>query len=433
TAFLTDVSPGAPMHKLMKHYWLPVALSSDFPGPDSDPKRVRVLGEDYVGFRDSDGRLALLRELCCHRGASLCLGRVEEGGIRCIYHGWKFNAEGTVLDMPNCDDERFKTRYRQPAFAVQEKAGLVWAFLGPADEAPPLPRYPFFDAPEENVFVEAPAGNANFVQMIEGLVDSSHLGFLHADSLNRGSNRLDSPPGGARAGGSLFLENKTPRLEAEDTEYGMRYAALRELPGKDGATVTVARVTAFALPVLTFIAAEPGSGTCVMATPVDTGHTIFFHLFWRKDQSLRGSAQEQAMRDFLGLHPAAMKQFGLDRDYRDLPTSANRGNNWHQDRAAMKRGETFSGLVNFLPEDIAVMESMGAVYPREYEHLLNSDLGVARMRRTLIDNAERVQRGEAPVGVNSSEVPLGLQFEVAPGETWQDRFRKTAPAVPAAG
>jgi len=435
--FLTDVSPGAPMHELMKRYWLPVALSSDFPGPDSDPQRVTALGEDYVAFRDSAGRVALLRELCCHRGASLCLGRVEEGGIRCIYHGWKFDADGAILDMPNAADERFKERYRQPAFPVEEKAGLVWAYLGPRERTPPFPHYPFFDVPRSHLLVEAPAANANFVQMIEGLVDSSHLGVLHSDSLSRAQagttpDAAGRQPGGDQPGGNLFLQNRTPRLEAEDTAYGMRYAALRVLSGPDGTKRTVARVTAFALPCLTFIAAEPGAGTCVIAMPVDTGRTIFFHLFWREDRPLAGTPDETAMREFFGIHPKAMHDFGLDRSRRDLPTSANRANNWLQDRAAMKRGDTFSGLINFLPEDIAVMESMGPVYSREYEHLLNSDLGVSRMRRTLVDSAERVQRGEEPVGLTPSETPRGAQFELAAAQAWQDYFRPAGRvAVPA--
>lgn len=423
--FLTNVSPGAPMHELLKRYWLPVALSSDFPQSDCDPRRVTVLGQDYVGFRDSSSRLALLREHCCHRGASLCLGRVGEGGIRCIYHGWKFDADGVVLDMPNCDDARFKSRYRQPAFPVREKAGLVWTYLGPAELQPPFPRYPFFEVPESHVFVDAPMANANFVQMIEGLVDSSHLGVLHSDSLMRGDRRLETPVGGSHER-SLFLENRVPKIEAEDTDYGMRYAALREIPNDDGNAVTVARVTAFALPCLTFIAAEPSSGTCVLALPADTGRTIFFHLFWKENQPLAGTEQERVMREFLGLHPRAMQEFGLDRAYRDLPSSANRSNSWHQDRAAMRRGDTFTGLVNFLPEDVAVMESMGAVYPREYESLLSSDLAIARMRKTLVTNAERVQRGEPPQGLNPAEMPRGIQINLEPGRKWQEHLRSVS-------
>jgi hypothetical protein len=166
--------------------------------------------------------------------------------------------------------------------------------------------------------------------------------------------------------------------------------------------------------------------------PVDTGRTIFFHLFWNDTRPIAGGEEEAAMRQFLGLHRAAMEDFGMARDRRDLPSSASRANNWLQDRAAMRRGDTFSGLMNFLPEDIAVMESMGAVYQREYECLLNSDLGVSRMRRTLVDNAERVQRGEAPQGLAGGEMPCGLQFELAPGARWQDQPRPLRPqSVPA--
>ena len=151
-------------------------LASDLPHPDCDPKRVRLAGEDFIAFRDTKGRIGFLDEYCRHRSASLALGRVEDCGIRCIYHGWKFAYDGTVLETPNVEDPNFKTRFKARAFPAREAGGFIWVYLGPKEKEPPFPHYSWFDLPSSNVVTTVHSGECNFVQIMEGLVDSSHLG-----------------------------------------------------------------------------------------------------------------------------------------------------------------------------------------------------------------------------------------------------------------
>src|SRR5271170_4822501 len=173
---LTDVAPGALMHNAMRRYWLPGCLSTDVPEPDSDPIRLTILEQNYVCFRDSAGRVGILDENCCHRGASLCLGRVGGGGIQCIYHGWRYAVDGTILETPNVQDDRVKSRIRQPAYSVYEEGGIIFVYLGPADQKPPFPVLPYRDLPASHRYLTITVASTNYTQVIEGLLDSSHVG-----------------------------------------------------------------------------------------------------------------------------------------------------------------------------------------------------------------------------------------------------------------
>lgn len=421
-ARLCDIEPGAAMHEAFKRYWLPFGLSSDVAEADSDPVRVTMLGEDYVMFRDTAGQVAVMREQCCHRGASLCLGRVEHGGIRCIYHGWKFAADGAILEMPNCEDERFLTRYRQPAYPVREAGGMIWAYLGPKEKEPPLPRYPFFEVPTTHVNVNVPVFDANYMQVMEGGLDSSHLGVLHSDVMKNFAG------GGATATGlrdnaNLFLGQLAPRLEVQEEEFGIRYAAIRDTVGPDGTLQSVARVTAFALPSVCFLGPD---NAMLLAAPVNNGRTHFYHIFWRWDSPYTPDMLAERKR-MNGLDDRGVKWFGLGRQYHDLPGVASRANNWLQDRQAMREGRSFTGIVNFVPEDAAVTASAGPIYDRRYENLVPADLGLARVRRVLLDNARRIAAGEEARGLNPSPLPRPAVGVITPDQPWQALpYRKMA-------
>lgn len=421
-ALLCEVDPGKPMNEALKRYWIPVALSSDIPGPDSDPVRVTALCEDYVLFRDSEGRPGLLREQCCHRGASLCLGRVEESGIRCIYHGWKFDIEGTILDMPNCSDEKFLTRYRQPAFPVRDAGGFIFAYLGPKEKEPPFPHLPFFDVPASHRFNECPVFNANYVQVLEGGLDSSHLSSLHFDTLKilADANPTEDKFAGQIKGSTAnSLTNfAAPSLEIEDMSYGFRYAAIRQEPTEGLLSVGV---TAFVMP---FFCLLRGNTSCIMAMPVNNEKTHFFHVFW--DPVAPMSANEAEARRTFGLDEAALSIFGLGRDFNGAPGTATRANHFLQDREAMRRGDTYSGLMNFVPEDAAVVASAGGIYDRQWENLVPSDLAIVKMRRLLLGTADRVQRGEEPIGIHHTENPNGVEGTIEAGTPWQSLYDRGA-------
>jgi phthalate 4,5-dioxygenase len=411
---LCDIEPGAIMHAAFKRYWLPVGLSSDLPEPDSDPRRVTLLGEDYVLFRDTDGRAALMRERCCHRGASLMLGRVEEGGIRCIYHGWKFSADGTILDMPNCQDEKFKTRYRQPSFPVREAGTIIWAYVGPAEHEPPFPDYPFFEVPDSHVNADIPVFGGNYMQVMEGGLDSSHLGVLHSDVLGRAYGGGDSTLNKNVAG--LLVGQLAPYFEVEDTDYGCRMAAIRDVVGDDGTVQSVARVTAFQLPSTCYIAPD---NTMLFAVPVNNGVTHFYHVGWKWDAPYTAE-ETHGRRAMFNLGDRGMNEFGLDRDRFGKPGTATRENNWLQDREAMHAGKSFTGIVNFVPEDATVTASPGPIFDRRNENLVPADIGLGRVRRVLLDNAQRIEAGEAARGLVPQSPPRPAMGVLRADRKWQD-------------
>ena len=183
---VTRVGPGTPLGNVMRRYWVPVCTSAQLPHPDCAPLRLSVLGEQFVAFRDTNGQVGFFDELCMHRRASLALARVEESGIRCLYHGWKFAVDGTVLETPNHPDPRLKTRLKAPAYPVREAGGLIWAYLGPTEKEPPFARYRFMEAPADKRCVIRINVCVNYLQLWEGGADSSHVGILHSDAARPG-------------------------------------------------------------------------------------------------------------------------------------------------------------------------------------------------------------------------------------------------------
>jgi len=240
------VGPGTAMGDVMRRYWLPALQSSELVEPNGDPKSIELLGERLVVWRDASGRVGIFAEACLHRGASLALARAEGEGLRCIYHGWKFAVDGSVLETPNVADPKFKDRVKGRTYPVREAGGLIWVYLGPKALEPAFPEWPWLElAPANRINAYAVVG-CNFVQVIEGLVDSSHLTVLHASGLAKTS------------GSDLDFAKKTthmqfdaaPRIEAEETDFGFHYVAMRPLGEQ-----VMARVASF-------IAAISGSRSC---------------------------------------------------------------------------------------------------------------------------------------------------------------------------
>jgi len=260
---LTRVGPDTPMGRTMRRYWLPVCTSAQLPEPDSRPLRVALLGEAFVAFRDSRGRVGLLDEFCMHRRASLALGRVEKNGIRCLYHGWKFGVDGAIQETPNHPDPRLREGLRAPAYPVREAGGLVWAYIGPKDKEPPFQRFAFMVGPEANRVVLRINTAANWLQLYEGGTDSSHVGILHSNRANPGwltdsfvRSGEDYNPG------ALAVADNAPVLDVEATEYGYHYVAKRRGPPRpDGAKTWSIRVTPVIFPVR---AHHPGAGLSVL-------------------------------------------------------------------------------------------------------------------------------------------------------------------------
>lgn len=413
--FLCRVEPGSPMNAAFKRYWLAAGLSRDFPVPRSDPKRSTMLGEDYILFRDSEGRMGCLRERCCHRGASLCLGRCEEGGIRCVFHGWKFDVDGNILDMPNATSDNFKKRYRQPAFPVVEKGGLVFVYLGPPEEKPPFPNWRWLDFAPEQMFVTPVVYRTNYVQAIDGGADSSHLTTLHQDALTRAHPVSDN---------SVFqriMADAAPRFDTYPTEFGQFSAAFRTVTRPDGTVFETCKTSVFAAPSTVITnGAYPDQGTFAFFTPIDTHQTIGY--LGNYDNAWTSPDQPEAAKRFMSLDDETLDRLGFSPATANKRDRASRENNWHQDRDGMREGR-FTGMPPFIPEDVIVAESMGSVYDRTEENLIPADQVVVRIRRILMEMARDVQEGRAPIGVRSpidhSRIYVG-EGSVETGENWAE-------------
>jgi phenylpropionate dioxygenase-like ring-hydroxylating dioxygenase large terminal subunit len=415
---MCHVGPDTLMGDAIRRYWLPALLISDLPHPDCDPKRVRLVGEDFIAFRDTKGRIGFLDEYCRHRSASLALGRVEDCGIRCIYHGWKFAYDGTVLETPNVEDPNFKTRFKARAFPAREAGGLIWVYLGPKEKEPPFPHYSWFDLPASHVVATVHSGECNFVQIMEGLVDSSHLGLLHMDGLQR-TNASDL--GFAKKINSM-QSNLAPRLEAEDAAYGFNYVALRTQSDANGERVE-ARVTAFVAPCFIF---NPNGDIITIVVPADDDKSYFFHAFWDAEKKLNEEPLRSQHLKFIGLDDETLHRFGIDLGNTDSGRP-NRANNFRQDREAMRSGRTFSGLPGLVQEDMAVSVGSGPIRDRSKEMLSAADNAVSRLYRVLINSARRVKDGGDPIGVDPSidtRAIRGTSAVLAPGQAWQSLLAK---------
>jgi len=384
---LCRVGAGTPMGELIRRYWFPAMLSADLPEPGGPPKGLRLLGEDLVIFRADDGRIGLIDGRCPHRRVRLTLARNEGCGLRCVYHGWLMDADGAVIDTPaEPEVSRFGRNVRTAAYAVRAVGGLVWAYLGPAAERPPFPEFEWTGLPLGHLVHAQIQARANFVQVLEGTIDSSHVAVLHADNV-AGSSRDDidtKTPLDERRRSVRPSTDPRPRIEVEETGYGFHYAALHR-PYEGGEGRWWARVTQFVAPFYSFIPGE----IFTAFVPVDDYRSIFFAVSYNRDAPVSEETRREREEHFgvrLGID--------LDSDY----TMLGRGeeNNWGQDRAAMSHGDSFSGLPGVSIEDVAVQESQGRIVDRSRENLGAQDIAIATMRRLLLAGARRVAAGQPP-------------------------------------
>src|SRR5437879_461639 len=267
---VTRVGPGTPMGQLMRHYWIPGMLSSELAGLECDPVRVRLLGEDLIAFRDTDGRVGLLANHCPHRGASFFYGRSEERGLRCVYHGWKFDVSGSCMDMPSEPPEsNFKQKVRAKAYPCRERGGVVWAYLGARQAPPPLPDLEANQLAEDNRQVTAIQRACNWLQSMEGDIDTAHIGFLHFGS----DDAEEAPLGTYRY---YALKDRAPRYAVLDTEYGAMYGAYR--PAAPGTTYW--RIAQFLFPFYTMTpTGQLGRQIIARAwVPMDDEHMLLFSM-----------------------------------------------------------------------------------------------------------------------------------------------------------
>jgi nitrite reductase/ring-hydroxylating ferredoxin subunit len=383
---LCRIGPGTPMGNLMRQYWVPAALSSELPEPDGPPLRVKLLGEDLIGFRTTSGAVGLIRNSCPHRGASLFYGRNEDEGLRCVYHGWKFGVTGACVDMPSEPaDSNFRSKVRAVAYPCVEQGGLIWAYLGPRSTPPPLPALEAVMRPGSAIQVYQ--RECNWVQALEGDIDTCHTVYLHLGSVD-----ADEVPAGSWA--RYALADRAPRYEVADTEFGVMYGAYR--PAEAGTDYW--RIANFLFP---FHAMVPtgvlGLEVRVrMWVPMDDEHTLAILVTHAAPPPGRNVG-----RQVVGppeLLPNTTDWYGRFR------CVAAGDNDYLIDRKAQK-GISYTGIDSIFIQDQAVTESMGAVYDRTQEHLGTSDMMVIRTRKRLLEAAKALRdSGTVPPGVDDPGV-----------------------------
>lgn len=384
------------MGQMMREYWIPALLSSELPGPDCDPVRVMLLGEKLIAFRDTAGRVGLIQNHCPHRGASLFYGRNEDHGIRCVYHGWKFDVEGRCVDMPNEPPESdFKHKLRARAYPCVERGGIVWTYMGPRKTPPPLPDLVANMRPEGQYAVRANMLDCNWLQAVEGEIDTSHAGFLHWGSVN---------PEDATPDTFLYwsVKDRAPRYQVVDTEFGVMYGAYR--PARPGQVYW--RIAQFLFPFFT----QPPEGVLGQTwvtnawVPMDDEHTMTFMMIPNPVSPTGGrrlpiqGSSDKYPPVWPELLPNTTDWYGRFR------LATNLANDHGLDRELQRSGRNYAGIPSLRSQDQAMVESMGPIYDRSQEHLAVSDVMVIRVRRRLLQAVRAYQeRGTVPPGVDRPE------------------------------
>lgn len=385
---LTRVGPGTAMGALMRRYWLPALLSSELEAGGA-PVRLLLLGEKLVAWRSPAGEVGVMDHRCPHRNASLFFARNEAGGLRCIYHGWQFDAAGRCVDMPNippCDD--FRERVKTDAYRAHERHGIVWVYLGAPDAVPPVPRIEVMDAEEGDLEIEFAQRECNWLQALEGDIDTAHLGFLHVGNVEPDDLLPDDPM-------RHVVANRAPSLEAADAPWGTTYCATKRTP--DGRRYL--RYANFMFPCWTQAPQGQFENNLFSRAwmPMDDTHTMSITLLWKRRGNLfRTMANGEPLP---GVAPLALLPNTTDWLGR-FRCAQNPRNDYLIDREAQRSNRIFSGIENIGMQDQAVTESMGEITDRTREHLAPSDLMIARTRRRLLKAARALAAdGTEPPGV----------------------------------
>ena len=396
---LTKVGPETPMGNLMRCYWIPAAKSSELVA-DGDPLRLMLLGEKLIAFRDSSGNVGIMDHRCPHRCASFFFGRNEGNGLTCVYHGWKFDAEGNCVDMPNVPaDQNFKHKVKAKAYKTEEFNGLIWVFMGDQENVPPLPAIEPALLEEGEVRFIFAQRKCNWLQALEGDIDTSHFSWLHAGSIELDQVPADNP-------GKYQLTNRAPDYHVADTDWGTMYGAYRETDNPDE---LYWRVAQFLFPFWTM----PPDGDFkehVIArawVPMDDEHTMFVHISWVKNA--------QGLRVDKAGDPLPGIKLGMDFEPNDSSwfgrwqLSSNESNDYRIEREAQKRNN-YTGITGIHLQDQAITESMGAVTDHGFEHLAPSDRMIIQTRKSLVNAANALAKEtKSPPGSVETDVFLNAR------------------------
>ena len=403
-SILTSVQAGTPGGNLMREYWLPVLISNELPAPDCPPLRIRLLGEDLIAFRTTSGNIGMIQNACPHRGASMFFGRNEDEGLRCVYHGWKFDVNGACVDMPSEPAEsNFKSKVRTRAYPCIEHNGVVWTYMGDQSPPPPLPDLEWNRVPQDHSFVTKRVQACNWFQALEGAIDSAHSNFVHAP-LNRMEAAGPRVDGQGDANATYYKTRVTYlHFETVNTDTGVIVANRRDAE----ADTFYWRANHYLLPFYTMFPPNLSSPDVVINghawVPIDDENTLVFFWSYNVDNALT----EQQLgtmrhgRDGLdGFHLSEESQLpATSKPHGAWYPKQNAANDYMIDYEA-QRTVRFSGVPGGWNQDAAVQESMGPVTNRAREHLGTSDLGIIAARRRFLSEAEAHESSkQPPVGV----------------------------------
>ena len=395
---LTRTGPGSAMGNLMRRYWVPILASSEIAEPDGPQVRVQILGEKLLAFRDTEGNAGLIDEFCAHRGVSLFFGRNEECGIRCAYHGLKYDRTGACVDVPSArESPQVADRMRIKAYPCIERGGLVWAYMGPADKQPAPPALEWCTLPQSHVYVSKRLQESNYLQAIEGGIDTAHVSYVHKysvdnDPMHKGSRAVDF----IKADGNVIFD-------IEKNPFGLTLYGRRNGEKINGDISSYYwRITQYVFPWFTLIPpfGEHSLGGHVWV-PIDDENCWAWSINYRPDQPL--SNQERAdmdaghgihvlyeNRNEPGVHPISWRP------------RANKDNDYLIDRAAQKEKRAYSGVHGISEQDASLQESMGAIQDRTRERLLPTDKGIVIARRMLEEAALGLENGIEPPALDAT-------------------------------
>ena len=413
---LTLTGPGTPMGRMFRSYWLPALLADELPENDCAPVRVKLLSERLIAFRDSEGRYGLMDEFCAHRGVSLWFGRNEACGLRCSYHGWKYDVTGHCVEVPSEPEASgFAKKIRLRSYPLVERGGVLWTYMGEPAAPPPLPEWEFATVPRSQTFASKRWQESNWLQAMEGGIDSSHVSWLH-----RGD--LDSDPlfKGAR-GNQYNLSDARPVFEVVESPGGLYIGARRNAEGGQ----YYWRITQWVMPSFTMIA--PRGAHAVHGhfwIPIDDENCWAWSYDYHPVRDLT-PAEIAAMRDGKGIHVRY-----VPGTFRPL---ANKDNDYLVDRAAQKAGRTFSGVEGIAMQDASLQESMGPIVDRTKENLVSTDNGIIMARHRLLRALKAfTDTGASPPGVDPAHQKVRSAAIVLPPDVpFTDGARDVLIARPA--
>ena len=381
---LAQTGPGTPMGELFRRYWIPALLAEELPEADCPPVRVKLLSERLIAFRDSEGKLGLIDEFCAHRGVSLWFGRNEECGLRCPYHGWKFDVAGQCVDVPSEPEvSGYAKKIKLKSYPLVERGGVLWTYMGPPEDQPPLPEFEFATVPAKQSFSSKRMQESNWLQAMEGGLDTSHSAWLHRGELDR-----DPLFKSAAASKKNILNDYLVRFEIVDTDSGLWIASHRKTADK---TKVYWRVTQWVMPCFTAVPPH-GENSSIHGhfwIPIDDHNCWAWSYNYHPERPL--SEEEVGyMREGYGVHAKL-----IPGTY--LPV-ANKSNDYLMDRASQKSGVTFSGIDGIAIQDASLQESMGPIQDRTRENLVSADNGIIMTRQRLRKAVLLLRNGVLPLG-----------------------------------